>query len=96
VGARRLLQLLLAPASSSGSWQQYAATWNSGSNTSATFQIFDLQTDNSVPGNDFAIDDIRIAAPQVVPALPGWGIAVLMTALVAAGAALLTRTKRAA
>ena len=49
------------------SWQQFLTTWNSGSLTSVNLQIRDLQTNNSVPGNDFAIDDIRMSAVSPAP-----------------------------
>ena len=42
----------------SGVWQQSTATWNSGSSTSATIQIFDLNTAHT--GNDFALDDLAL------------------------------------
>jgi hypothetical protein len=45
----------------SGMWGEYAVLWGSGSATSAVLQIVDLQTDNYVRGNDFAVDDIAFA-----------------------------------
>ena len=39
-----------------GTWVRFYGTWNSGSNTSATIQIVDLE--NSATGNDFGLDDI--------------------------------------
>lgn len=42
-------------------WQEYSVSWNSGTNTSATLTIIDYQTNNSIPGNDFAVDDISFA-----------------------------------
>lgn len=39
-----------------GSWEQFHAVWNSGSNTTATICITNQNTSPS--GNDFAIDDI--------------------------------------
>jgi hypothetical protein len=40
-------------------WYQFYGTWNSGSNTSATINIIDLQT--SLGGNDFGLDDISFS-----------------------------------
>ena len=53
----------------SDSWQMFNVVWNSGSNTSITLNIVDLQTNNGVPGNDFALDDISFtnALPVAVP-----------------------------
>lgn len=48
-------------------WQQFLTTWNSGSLTSVNLQIRDLQTNNGVPGNDFAIDDIHMSAVSPAP-----------------------------
>jgi hypothetical protein len=52
---------------STASWQQFLTTWNSGTLTTVNLQIRDLQTNNGVPGNDFAIDDIRLSAVAPVP-----------------------------
>lgn len=62
--------LALAPPSSTGVWQPFVAPVNSGLNTSLTLQIFDLQTNNSVPGNDFALDDLSLAAALPPAAVP--------------------------
>ncbi|HUN26903.1 MAG TPA: PEP-CTERM sorting domain-containing protein [Steroidobacteraceae bacterium] len=43
-----------------GSWQSALYLWNSGSNTSATLTLTDLDT--SGPYNDFAVDDISFSA----------------------------------
>jgi hypothetical protein len=40
----------------SGTWQQFNTTWNSGASTSAVIEIIDLNTADS--GNDFALDDL--------------------------------------
>lgn len=40
-------------------WQQFSATWNSGTNTTATIAIVNQNTSPS--GNDFAIDDISFS-----------------------------------
>jgi hypothetical protein len=43
-----------------GSWEKFTFTWNSGSSTSATLALFDLNTDTG--WNDFALDDISFGA----------------------------------
>jgi hypothetical protein len=43
-------------------WQQFATTWNSGSSTSLTINIFDTNTADV--GNDFALDDISLFAEK--------------------------------
>ncbi len=48
-------------------WQAFTGHWNSGTNTSLTLKIFDLQSNNSVAGNDFAVDDISLTTSQVLP-----------------------------
>jgi len=45
---------------STNTWSQFAATWNSGSNTSATICIINQNTNAS--GNDFGLDDISFVA----------------------------------
>jgi hypothetical protein len=46
----------LSGSSTTGVWQHFFATWNSGAASSATLEIVN---DNTVPGgNDFALDDI--------------------------------------
>ncbi|HJS18829.1 MAG TPA: hypothetical protein VJ785_08770 [Anaerolineales bacterium] len=39
-------------------WQRFTADWNSGSSTTATIEIVDLNTVEN--GNDFVLDDIRL------------------------------------
>ena len=39
-----------------GNWQRFYGNWNSGSNTTATIEIVNLQ--NAEGGNDFGLDDI--------------------------------------
>ncbi len=51
---------LLLP-STPGLWTPFSGAWNSLLSTSATLEIFDLNTDAS--GNDFTLDDISFAAP---------------------------------
>jgi hypothetical protein len=49
-----------------GNWEEFNATWNSGSNTQATVSIVDLSL--AYGGNDFALDDISMeAASTPVP-----------------------------
>jgi PEP-CTERM motif len=49
-----------------GSWQQFAAEWNSGSSTTAVLSLINLNTEWN--GNDFALDDIALKVrPQVSP-----------------------------
>ena len=40
-------------------WYQFYGTWNSGSNTTATINIIDIQT--ALGGNDFGLDDISFS-----------------------------------
>ena len=42
----------------SASWQQYQVTWNSGTDTTATICMYDLNT--VAEGNDFVVDDISL------------------------------------
>ena len=44
-------------------WSQFSGVWNSGGNTSVTLSI--VNTNTSVIGNDFAIDDISFA--ELIP-----------------------------
>lgn len=46
--------------SSTCSWQHFFVTWNSGSATTATIAIINLNT--NAGGNDFAIDDIQFSS----------------------------------
>jgi hypothetical protein len=48
-----------------GLWQQFYVTWNSGSNTSANLTIVDLNT--AASGNDFALDDLSFDRVSSVP-----------------------------
>lgn len=52
-------------------WQSFSSVWNSGASTSLTLRVFDLQTNNSVPGNDFALDDISLSP---VPETDTWAM----------------------
>ncbi|MCW3121677.1 MAG: domain containing protein [Flavipsychrobacter sp.] len=47
-----------------GSWENFYATWNSGTNTTATICIYDATT--SLGGNDFVIDDIQFRKIDVI------------------------------
>lgn len=51
-----LLGTAFSPPMASGQWTQFNATWNSGSNTSASICIVNQNT--AISGNDFALDDI--------------------------------------
>jgi cysteine-rich repeat protein len=44
---------------SPGIWEEFSATWSSGSNTTATIRIVDSNMDAS--GNDFTLDDLSLA-----------------------------------
>lgn len=44
-------------------WTRFYATWNSGSNTSATIAIVNKNT--AIQGNDFALDDISFSAVTI-------------------------------
>ena len=65
--------------STTGAWTPFSGAWNSLLSTTATLQIFDLNTDPF--GNDFTLDDISFeAAKASVPepmtlALFGGGLA---------------------
>ncbi len=52
-------------ATTAGEWQEFTATWNSGSNTSAVFSIVDQNT--AAGGNDFALDDISLSKASPAP-----------------------------
>lgn len=46
-----------------GTWEQFLTTWNSGASISAVLSIYDSNT--TVSGNDFALDDIsNTAVPE--------------------------------
>ena len=47
-------------------WVQFYGMWNSGSATTATIQIVDLQT--AIGGNDFGLDDISFGTLAQIPA----------------------------
>ena len=56
----------LALPSTLGSWQQFAAEWNSGSSSTAVLSLINLNTEWN--GNDFVLDDIALnVRPQVSP-----------------------------
>jgi len=60
--------LVGAPMSSSsttGLWLQFAASWYSGTSTTAVLSLVDLNTEWN--GNDFALDDITLDASAPVP-----------------------------
>jgi hypothetical protein len=49
--------------STTGDWQEFSTTWNSGSDTTATVEIVDLNTDSG--GNDFTLDDLSLRAELI-------------------------------
>lgn len=49
-----------------GNWQHFEASWFSGSNTSVQLSVYDVNTNVSGFGNDFALDDFSFNA-QAVP-----------------------------
>jgi hypothetical protein len=63
-----------------GRWQLFQTTWNSGASTTAALMLHDLSTD--FHGNDFTIDDIAVSgSPVPIPgtlALLGSGLAGLV------------------
>jgi hypothetical protein len=65
-----------AAPSSSGVWQQFSTTWESGSASSLTITMFDKTTADV--GNDFALDDISLngPSPTAVPTPPSLVLAV--------------------
>jgi hypothetical protein len=59
----------------SDGWQQFTFTWNSGSATSATLTLHDLQSSNE--GNDFGIANIAVQSVQSVPEPSTFGVSIL-------------------
>lgn len=51
--------------SNGGVWEQFSVTWNSGSNTSASFDLSDANTQFNA--NDFAITDLSFTAGSATP-----------------------------
>jgi hypothetical protein len=61
-----------------GVWQEFSATWNSGADVTAALAIVDHNTD--AYGNDFTLDDISLVAKTPEPAtwalmIGGFGLA---------------------
>lgn len=52
-----------SPGGTTCNWQRFFSNWNSGSNTSATISIVNLNT--LAGGNDFALDDISFATVTI-------------------------------
>lgn len=48
-------------------WQPFSAQWTAGAGSTLTLRIVNLSTNNSVPGNDFGLDDI-VLRPVPEPA----------------------------
>jgi hypothetical protein len=67
--------------SNAGQWQTFTATWNSGSATSASLALQDLNLTRS--GNDFSIDGLSFAA---VPEPATWAMTILGVAMIGAAA----------
>jgi hypothetical protein len=62
--------------STTGLWESFASTWNSGAATSLTIGIVDNNT--IVSGNDFSLDDISLTSrPSAVPEPSGLGLLAL-------------------
>ena len=51
-----------------GKWQQFYGTWNSGTNTGVELDILDLNTD--AYGNDFALDDLSFDTASSLSPVP--------------------------
>ena len=51
--------------STSGIWEQFTVSWNSGVSNSADIEIVD--TNLALDGNDFALDDLSFPCPSLVP-----------------------------
>jgi hypothetical protein len=62
--------------SNGGAWQQFFVTWNSGSNTSAAFDLSDSNTQFDY--NDFAITDISFSASTSTSTTPEPGTLLLL------------------
>lgn len=60
-----------------GTWEEFASTWNSGSTTSAEARILNLNFDEHSL-NDFAIDDVSLTPVPEPSGLALFGIAVLV------------------
>jgi hypothetical protein len=65
-----------APATT-GVWQQFFASWNSGSNTTADIAL--VNRNLAFSGNDFTLDDISLStiSPQAVPEPAAWALMIL-------------------
>lgn len=68
-----LLGSTLLASNTPGVWQQYSASWYSGTTRTALLTLVDLNTVRS--GNDFAVDDISLTGrpPVLLPAPPPTG-----------------------
>lgn len=50
---------------SNNDWHDWSIQWQSGNNTQATIEIYDMCTDNTAIGDDFCIDDISMIPNEV-------------------------------
>ena len=73
--------------STTGVWQQFFASWNSGSNTTANIAL--VNQNLAFTGNDFALDDIQLDTRAPVPEPGTW--AMMIMGFGAAGALLRRR-----
>jgi hypothetical protein len=85
------LGAVFTASATTGVWQQFYATWNSGSNTTATIGLKNQNTAYS--GNDFALDDI-VLSTAAVPEPATW--ALMIAGFGGAGAMLRRRRSVAA
>lgn len=71
-----------------GIWEEFATTWNSGTATLANITI--IETSLQASGNDFALDDIAFSSPSATTPEPG----TLLGLLVIGGVGLLTKRQK--
>jgi hypothetical protein len=75
-------------APTTGTWQQYTAVWNSGSNSVANLRLVNTNTTDF--GNDFVVDDLSFVGTGVAPEP---GTLALLGLVSLPGVALLRRKK---
>jgi hypothetical protein len=76
----------------SDGWQQFFASWNSGSATTANIALVNQQL--AFSGNDFALDDISLSTTSPAPEPAAW--ALMIVGFGAAGSMLRRRRVAAA